>query len=138
MDKSIRILIFVGICIISSGCASTSTTSSSPDKVVDGYIGNLIGFSMDSSSAYQVLSEEVRSNISSTDFETEMSNLKSYSVPSYELEDTEIVEQSNTTANVSATIRADAGRGTYTETLYVPMIKTEGEWKINKRLNPFV
>jgi hypothetical protein len=122
----------------SPSTSPTTGASSTPDAVVQDYFDSLTGLSQDTESAYQMLSSDVQSETGYADYNTEMINLKDAQTgATYEIVTIETVEESDSTATVSATITVDNLQGAYNIDKEVDLVKEEGEWKIDEKMNPY-
>jgi hypothetical protein len=123
----------------SPSTGSTMGTSSSPDAAVQDYFDSLTGLSQDTESAYQMLSSDVQSETGYADYNTEMINMKDAQTgATYEIVTIETIDESDSTATVSATITVDNLQGAYNIDKEVDLVKEEGEWKIDEKMNPYV
>lgn len=114
-------------------------TSSSPDAVVQDYFDELTGISQDTESAYQMLSSDVQSGTGYADYNTEMINFKDAQTgATYEIVTIETVSESENTATVAATITVDGLQGAYNVDKEVSLVKEEGAWKIDEKMNPYM
>lgn len=118
---------------------SSIGTSSSPATVVQDYFDSLTGLSQDTESAYQMLSSDVQSETGYADYNTEMINYKDAQTgATYEIVTIETVNKSENTATVSATITVDRLQGAYNIDKEVELVKEDGEWKLDEKMNPYM
>jgi hypothetical protein len=116
-----------------------TTASSSPDAVVQDYFDRLTGLDQDTEAAYQMLSSDVQSETGYADYNTEMINYKDAQPgATYEIVTIDTMNESETTATVSATITVDTLEGAYNVDKEVDLVKEEGEWKIDEKMNPYM
>lgn len=136
MDKQFVVLI-VAI-LLASGCSSSSQVSSkSPTQVTESYLNYHFGFGQDTKSAYQLLSNETKQNITYADYDVEMSNLKQYSRGTFSIRSVEIANKTSQRANVSIMLKVETSIGSYNEEGYAILINESGSWRFDGVLSPF-
>lgn len=137
MRRYLSILV-LSVVVAASGCVSNSSSNSkSPVDVTENYLNHHFGFGQDTESAYQLLSNETKQNISYADYDVEMSNMKQYSRGTFSIRTVELVNKTSGRANVSVMLKVETSMGTYNEEGYVILVNESGSWRIRGDLNPF-
>jgi len=122
----------------SSPTEPSTENSASPDAVVEDYFNSLTGYNSDTETAYEMLSSNVQSGTSYADYDIEMENLKDAQMATTrELRSTEVINQSESQATVSITAKVDRAQGAYNLEEEVALVKEDGQWKIDQKLDVY-
>ena len=136
MQREAILLGLIAAVLITSGCVESEPET--PDETLETYFDDLTGFSVDTESAYELLSSEAQSEVDYPDFHQEVTSLESATNANYELLTVETLDESEETATVEIIYSIEPLQGgSINQEREIELVTEDENWRVNENFNPY-